>query len=60
MRVDVLLGAFNRHGTLEIVNTDQGNQFAADEFVKAVEERECRLSMDVRGGRWGNVIIERS
>jgi len=37
--VDVLQEAFNRHGSPEIVNTDQGSQFTAAEFVKAVEDR---------------------
>ncbi len=44
--VDVLQEAFSHHGTPGIVNTDQGSQFTADEFVKAVEDRGCRLSMD--------------
>ena len=57
--VDVLQEAFNRHGTPEIVNTDQGSQFTADEFVKAVEDRGCRLSMDGRGAWRDNVIVER-
>ena len=29
---------FSRHGTPEIVNTDQGSQFTAHEFVQAVKE----------------------
>ena len=37
--VDVLQEAFRRYGTPEIVNTDQGCQFAANEFVKAVKGR---------------------
>ena len=57
--VDVLQEAFNRHGTPEIVNTDQGSQFTADEFVKEVEDRGCRLSMDGRGAWRDNVIVER-
>jgi len=57
--VDVLQEAFNRHGRPEIINTDQGSQFTADEFVKAVEDRGCRLSMDGRGAWRDNVFIER-
>ena len=57
--VDVLQEAFNRHGTPEIVNTDQGSQFTAAEFVKAVEDRGCRLSMDGRGAWRDNVFVER-
>lgn len=37
--VDVLQEAFNRHGRPEIVNTDQGSQFTAHEFVQAVKDR---------------------
>jgi len=37
--VDVLQEAFTRHGSPEIVNTDQGSQFTADEFVQAVEKQ---------------------
>ena len=57
--VDVLQDAFNRYGTPEIVNTDQGSQFTAQEFVKAVEDRGCRLSMDGRGAWRDNVFVER-
>ena len=57
--VEVLQEAFKRHGTPEIINTDQGSQFTADEFVKRVEDRGCRLSMDGRGAWRDNVIIER-
>jgi putative transposase len=57
--VEVLQEAFNRYGTPDIINTDQGSQFTADEFVKAVKDRGCRLSMDGRGSWRDNVIIER-
>ena len=57
--VDVLLEAFNRHGSPEIMNTDQGSQFTAAEFVQVVEDRGCRLSMDGRGAWRDNVFVER-
>jgi len=57
--VDVLNEAFNRHGTPEIVNTDQGSQFTAAEFVQAVEAQGCRVSMDGRGAWRDNVFVER-
>ncbi|WP_192624965.1 DDE-type integrase/transposase/recombinase [Desulfomicrobium macestii] len=47
--VDVLQEAFRRYGTPEIVNTDQGSQFTAIEFVTAVKDMGCKLSMDGRG-----------
>ena len=57
--VDVLQEAFNRHGRPEIVNTDQGSQFTAQEFVQAVKDRGCHLSMDGRGAWRDNVFVER-
>lgn len=57
--VDVLKEAFTHHGTPEIVNTDQGSQFTSEEFVQAVQERGCKLSMDGRGAWRDNVFVER-
>ena len=57
--VDVLQDAFDHYGTPEIVNTDQGSQFTAQEFVKAVEDKGCRFSMDGRGAWRDNVFVER-
>ena len=57
--VDVLQEAFNRHGKPEIVNTDQGSQFTAHEFVQAVKDQGCGLSMDGRGAWRDNVFVER-
>jgi len=57
--VDVLSEAFHHHGTPEIINTDQGSQFTAEEFVKAVKKRGCKFSMDGKGAWRDNVFIER-
>jgi putative transposase len=57
--VDVVQEAFNRHGKPEIVNTDQSSQFTAHEFVQAVKEQGCKLSMDGRGAWKDNVFVER-
>ncbi len=57
--VDALEQAFARYGTPQIVNTDQGSQFTADDFCKAVQKRGCALSMDGRGAWRDNVFIER-
>ena len=56
---EVIEQAFARHGVPEIVNTDQGSQFTADEFTDAVLDRGCRLSMDGRGAWQDNVFVER-
>lgn len=57
--VDVLQEAFRVYGTPEIVNTDQGSQFTATEFVNTVKQQGCKLSMDGRGAWRDNVFIER-
>jgi len=57
--VDVLNEAFTHHGHPEIVNTDQGSQFTADEFVRTVKNNGCKISMDGRGAWRDNVIVER-
>ena len=57
--VDVLQEAFNRHGKPEIVNTDQGSQFTANEFVQTVKDHGCKISMDGRGAWRDNIFVER-
>ena len=57
--VEVLQEAFSRHGRPEIVNTDQGSQFTAYEFLQAVKEQGCKPSMDGRGAWRDNVFVER-
>jgi len=56
---EVIEQAFLRHGTPEIVNTDQGSQFTATEFTEVVLAKGCRLSMDGRGAWRDNVFVER-
>jgi putative transposase len=56
---EVIEQAFLRHGTPEIVNTDQGSQFTATEFTDVVLAQGCKLSMDGRGAWRDNVFVER-
>jgi putative transposase len=56
---EVIEQAFARHGTPEIVNTDQGSQFTAESFTEAVLAKGCKLSMDGRGAWRDNVFVER-
>jgi len=56
---EVIEQAFARYGTPEIVNTDQGSQFTAEEFTSVVLAKGCRLSMDGRGAWRDNVFVER-
>jgi len=57
--VDVLQEAFKRYGQPEIINTDQGSQFTAMEFVQTVKKQGCKLSMDGKGAWRDNVFVER-
>lgn len=56
---EVLEEALARYGPPEIVNTDQGAQFTAQEFVDAVLASGAKLSMDGRGAWRDNVFVER-
>ncbi len=57
--VEALQEAVSRFGQPKIINTDQGAQFTATDFTKAVLERGIKLSMDGKG-RWvDNVFVER-
>ncbi|NBQ10481.1 MAG: transposase, partial [Betaproteobacteria bacterium] len=57
--VDALNEAYENFGKPEIINTDQGSQFTAQEFVDAVLDHGVKLSMDGRGAWRDNVFVER-
>ena len=57
--VDALQEAYSRFGKPDIVNTDQGSQFTAQDFVDAVLDNGVKLSMDGRGAWRDNVFVER-
>lgn len=42
-----------------IFNTDQGSQFTSADFIKRLEERQVRISMDGRGRAYDNIFVER-
>ena len=51
--------AIARYGKPGIINSDQGTQFTSEEYIKNLQEKEIRQSMDGKA-RWvDNVIIER-
>lgn len=51
--------AIQRHGTLEIVNTDQGSQFTRQEFIGLIQGHGIQVSVDGTG-RWvDHVLVER-
>lgn len=57
--IDALEEAIERNGALEIFNTDQGSQFASEEFTGVLKSNEIAISMDGKR-RWvDNVFVER-
>ena len=56
---EIMQEALAKHGTPEIVNTDQGSQFTAEEFTQVVLASGAKLSMDGRGAWRDNVFVER-
>ena len=56
---EIMQEAIAKYGVPEIVNTDQGSQFTAEEFTRVVLERGAKLSMDGRGAWRDNVFVER-
>lgn len=57
--VDVFKDALTRYGAPEIVNTDQGSQFTAEDFTDVIKDSGAKLSMDGRGAWKDNVFVER-
>lgn len=57
--VEAIHEALARHGAPDIVHTDQGSQFTAQDFVDAVQNAGAQLSMDGRGAWRDNVFVER-
>jgi putative transposase len=53
---EVIEHALTHHGAPEIVNTYQGSQFIAIEFIDAVLARGCKLSMNA-GGAWRDIVF---
>ena len=56
--IDALKEALEK-GNPETFNTDQGVQFTCDDFLKILEEREIRISMDGKGRALDNIFVER-
>ena len=57
--VDALEEALARFGTPEIVNTDQGSQFASEAFTRVLLDHQISISMDGKGCWRDNVFVER-
>jgi putative transposase len=51
--------ALSKYSAPDIINTDQGSQFTAKDFVGIVQAAGCQMSMDGRGAWRDNVMVER-
>jgi putative transposase len=57
--VEVLEEAIARHGVPEIMNTDQGSQFMASDFIDVLHSHKMRISVDGKGSWRDNVFVDR-
>jgi len=57
--VETLQEAIARYGVPEIMNTDQGSQFTATDFIDVLRGHEIQISMDGKGCWRDNVFVER-
>ena len=57
--LDAVEEALARYGKPEIFNTDQGSQFTSAAFTGLLLENVIAISMDGRGARRDNVLVER-
>ena len=57
--VETIRKAIRKHGTPEIMNSDQGSQFTSDEYINLLKENGIKISMDGKGRALDNQRIER-
>ena len=57
--IEALKEALAKHGTPEIFNTDQGSQFTSGDWIEALTDAKIKISMDGKGRRIDNRMIER-
>lgn len=57
--LDAMQEALGRHGTPQIMNTDQGSQFTSEAFTSLLKKNYIRISMDGKGAWRDNVFVER-
>lgn len=55
----VVAGAIAKHGTPEILNSDQGSQFTCKAYVEYLKKENIKISMDGKGRCVDNIYIER-
>ena len=51
--------AIEKHGTPEIINSDQGSQFTSDQYIQNLQNPSFNISMDGKGRATDNIFVER-
>jgi putative transposase len=59
MVFEALKKAINKHGSPEIMNSDQGCQFSCADYLNLLKETGIKLPMDGKGRALNNQRIER-
>lgn len=57
--IEALKEAIANYGVPEIVNSDQGAHFTADDWIAILNEHDIAISMDGKGRALDNVMVER-
>jgi putative transposase len=57
--IEAIKQAINRHGSPEIINSDQGSQFTSEEYISLLKDNDVKISMDGKGRALDNQRIER-
>jgi putative transposase len=57
--IEAIKQAINRHGSPEIINSDQGSQFTSEEYINLLKDNDVKISMDGKGRALDNQRIER-
>ena len=57
--IEAIKKAIRRHGTPEIMNSDQGSQFSSEEYINLLKDKKIKISMDGKGRALDNQRIER-
>lgn len=58
-QTDLVADLFDKYGTPEIINSDQGSQYTCDNWIDFLNSNNVKISMDDKGRAIDNIFIER-
>ena len=56
---DLVNDTIEKHGSPEILNSDQGAQYTSNLYIELLKKQEIKISMDGKGRALDNIYIER-